>query len=144
MKQLIDIDSVRDAGAGDPVSDMLTRIRNATQALHDEVAMPTSNLRRNIARLLEREGYINSWREQDGQYTKVLILELRYTADRRAAISGLRRVSKPGRRVYMGSTELPRVLGGLGVSIVSTSRGVMTSKEAAGNGVGGEVLCSVW
>lgn len=145
MKQTVDIDNVRYTGqVSDPVSDMLSRIRNASNALHDEVALPSSKFLEQIARILEREGYIDGSRVEQGTYCKVLVVRLKYTQDRKPVITGLRRVSKPGRREYASSTRLPKVLGGLGIAVLSTSRGVMTSKEAAGHHVGGEVLCYVW
>jgi small subunit ribosomal protein S8 len=145
MKQTVDIDNVRYTGqVSDPVGDLLARIRNASQALHDELALPSSKLLVSVARLLKREGYIDDVRVEDGRYCKVLVLRLRYTADRKSVITGLKRVSKPGQRQYASHSRLPRVLGGLGIAILSTSRGVMTSKEAYGHGVGGEVLCHVW
>ncbi|MCW2950751.1 MAG: rpsH [Thermoleophilia bacterium] len=145
MKQTIDISEIRYKGqVNDTVGDMLTRIRNASRALKDEVAMPSSKLLENIARILKREGYIDDYSVEQGDYTKVLVVKLKYTHDRKQVITGIRRMSKPGRREYANSQRLPKVLGGLGVAILSTSRGVMTSKEAAGHKVGGEVLCYVW
>ncbi|MCW2972782.1 MAG: rpsH [Thermoleophilia bacterium] len=145
MKQTIDISEIRYKGqVNDTVGDMLTRIRNASRALKDEVAMPSSKLLENISRILKREGYIDDYSVEQGNYTKVLVVKLKYTHDRKQVITGIRRMSKPGRREYANSQRLPKVLGGLGVAILSTSRGVMTSKEAAGHKVGGEVLCYVW
>jgi len=145
MKQTIDISEIRYKGQiNDTVGDMLTRIRNASRALKDEVAMPSSKLLENISRILKREGYIDDYSVEQGNYTKVLVVKLKYTHDRKQVITGIRRMSKPGRREYANSQRLPKVLGGLGVAILSTSRGVMTSKEAAGHKVGGEVLCYVW
>jgi small subunit ribosomal protein S8 len=145
MKQTVDIDNVRYKGQiTDPVADMLTRIRNASQSLHDEVAIPSSKLLVAIARLLKREGYVEDFRTEQGRYCSVLVVRLKYTNDRKPVIIGLRRMSKPGRREYASHARLPKVLGGLGVAILTTSRGVMTSKEAAGHGIGGEVLCHVW
>ena len=145
MKQTIDITEIRYRGQiSDTVGDMLTRIRNASRALKDEVAMPSSKLLESIARILKREGYIEDYSVEQGNYTKVLVVKLKYTHDRKQVITGIRRMSKPGRREYANSQRLPKVLGGLGVAILSTSRGVMTSKEAAGHKVGGEVLCYVW
>ena len=123
---------------------MLTRIRNASRALKDEVAMPSSKLLEKIARILKREGYVDDYSVEQGDYCKVLVVKLKYTHDRKQVITGIRRMSKPGRREYAPSSRLPKVLGGLGVAIMSTSRGVMTSKEASGHNVGGEVLCYVW
>lgn len=145
MKQTIDISEIRYKGQiSDTVGDMLTRIRNASHALKDEVAVPSSKLLENVARILKREGYIDDYSVEQGSYTKVLVVKLKYTHDRKQVITGIRRMSKPGRREYAPSTRLPKVLGGLGVAIMSTSKGVMTSKEAAGHKVGGEVLCYVW
>ena len=145
MKQTLDIADVRYTGQmSDPLSDMLTRIRNGANAMHDEVAMPASKLLENVARILKREGYVEDYRVEQGNYTKVLIVRPRYTQDRKPVITGIKRMSKPGRREYASSDKLPRVLGGMGIAILTTSRGVMTSKEAAGHGVGGEVLAHVW
>ena len=129
----------------DPIADMLTRIRNANQALHDTVEMPASRLKAEIARLLEAEGYIQGFEVHDeGSGMPRLVVRLKYTRDRRRVISGLRRVSKPGRRVYADKDSLPRVLGGMGVAIVSTSQGLLTGQEARRRGIGGEVICTVW
>lgn len=145
MKQTVDIAEIRYTGqVSDPVADMLARVRNASRALHDEVAMPSSRLLVEIARLLKREGYIEDYRVEQGSYCKVLVIRLKYTVDRKPVITGLKRVSKPGQRIYAQRDKLPKVLGGLGVAIMSTSRGVITSKEASGHQVGGEVLCHVW
>ena len=145
MKQTIDISEIRYRGqVNDPVGDMLTRVRNASRALKDEVAMPSSKLLENVARILKREGYIDGYSVEQGTYCKVLVVKLKYTNDRKQVITGIRRMSKPGRREYVPSTRLPKVLGGLGIAVLSTSRGVMTSKEASGHNVGGEVLCYVW
>ena len=128
----------------DPIADMLTRIRNANTAFHDSVTMPYSNLKSRIAEILKAEGYITDWREEEAEVGKNLVIELKYTDDRERAISGVRRVSKPGLRVYAKSTNLPKVLGGLGVAILSTSSGLLTDKQATKKGVGGEVLAYVW
>lgn len=128
----------------DPIADMLTRIRNANGAFHDSVTMPYSNLKSRIAEILKAEGYIKDWREEEAEVGKNLIIELKYTQSRERAISGVRRISKPGLRVYAKSTNLPKVLGGLGVAILSTSSGLLTDKQAAKKGVGGEVLAYVW
>lgn len=145
MKQTIDISDVRYTGqVADTVGDLLTRIRNASRALKDEVAVPHSKMLEQISRILKREGYIDDYRVEQGNYCRVLVVRLKYTNDRKQVITGIRRMSKPGRREYAPSTRLPRVLGGLGVAILSTSRGIMTSKEASSHGVGGEVLCYVW
>ena len=145
MKQTIDIAEVRYTGqVNDTVGDFFSRIRNSSQSLHDEVAVPWSRLLEQIARIMVREGYLNDLRVEEGTYCKVLVVQLRYTQDRKPVITGIKRISKPGQRQYSSSTTLPRVLGGLGIAILTTSRGVMTSKEAAGHKVGGEVLAHVW
>ncbi|HUX05834.1 MAG TPA: 30S ribosomal protein S8 [Acidobacteriota bacterium] len=129
----------------DPIADMLTRIRNGVAARHDKVAMPASKIKQRIAEILLEEGYINGLERIAGGVQDNLQLKLKYHADSgESPIHGLQRVSRPGRRVYAGSDEIPAVLGGLGVSIVSTSRGVMTGKTAKASHVGGEVLCKVW
>jgi small subunit ribosomal protein S8 len=128
----------------DPIADMLTRIRNANLALHDDVVMPTSKVRREIARILLEEGYITEWREQSAQPVGQLVITLKYGQGRERVISGIKRVSKPGRRIYASKDRLPRVLGGLGTAIMSTSTGMVTASEAAKRGIGGEVLCFVW
>ena len=128
----------------DPVADMLTRIRNANKALHDRVEMPASKLKEEIARILAEEGYIRSYRVEEGPSYKVLVIELKYGRSRERVLTGLRRVSKPGRRIYAGKDRLPRVLGGMGTAILSTSRGVITSRTAEREGIGGEVICFVW
>ena len=129
----------------DPIADMLTRIRNANQVLHDTVEMPTSRLKAEIARLLEAEGYImgSDVHEEEGNKAR-LVVRLKYTRDRRRVISGIKRVSKPGRRVYADKDSIPKVLGGMGVAIVSTSQGLLSGQEARRRGVGGEVICTVW
>jgi small subunit ribosomal protein S8 len=123
---------------------MLTRIRNANKALHDRVEMPASKLKEEIARILAEEGYIRSYRVEEGASYKVLVIELKYGRSRERVLTGLRRVSKPGRRIYAGKDRLPRVLGGMGTAILSTSRGVITSRTAEREGIGGEVICFVW
>jgi small subunit ribosomal protein S8 len=128
----------------DPISDMLTRIRNATKAAHEDVLVPASKIKENIARILAEEGYVEGYDVVEDRSHPAIKIHLRYSGEREPAISGIRRVSKPGRRVYRGATELPRVLGGLGVAIVSTSRGVMTDKQARRDRVGGEVLAYIW
>lgn len=128
----------------DPIADMLTRLRNANSAYHDTVSMPYSKLKANIAEILTTEGYIAGWSAEDARVGKNLILELKYGADRQRALAGVKRVSKPGLRVYAKSTKLPKVLGGLGVAILSTSSGLLTDREAESKGVGGEVLAYVW
>ena len=129
----------------DPVADMLTRIRNANNAKHETVDVPASNMKKSIAQILLDEGYIKSFQVIDGDNTQGTIhITLKYNAGKEKVISGLRRVSKPGLRVYVGADELPRVLRGLGIAIVSTSKGVMTDKAARAAHVGGEVLAFVW
>ena len=128
----------------DPVADMLTRLRNANSAYHEDVSMPFSKLKSNIAEILKTEGYITGWSVEDAEVGKTLLLDLKFGPNRERSIAGLRRVSKPGLRVYAKSTNLPRVLGGLGVAILSTSSGLLTDKQAAKKGVGGEVLAYIW
>ena len=128
----------------DPVADMLTRIRNANTAKHESVDVPASNLKKAIAKILLDEGYIKSYEVVEDGTQGVIHIQLKYLAGKEKVISGLRRVSKPGLRVYAGADELPRVLKGLGIAIISTSRGVMTDKAARANHVGGEVLAFVW
>jgi small subunit ribosomal protein S8 len=130
----------------DPVADMLTRIRNANKALHDRVELPSSKLKEEIVRILEEEGYIRGYHvvEAGELPYKVLVVELKYGRSRERVLTGLKRISKPGRRIYAGKDRLPRVLGGMGTAILSTSRGVITSRTAAQEGVGGEVICFVW
>lgn len=128
----------------DPVADMLTRIRNASKARKDKVEIPASQLKREIARILDREGYIKRFEvERTGSFDNIVVY-LKYSPDREAVISGIKRISTPGLRVYARKDGMPRVLGGLGIAILSTSKGVMTEKEAKLHGVGGEVLCYVW
>ncbi|WP_274993156.1 30S ribosomal protein S8 [Promicromonospora iranensis] len=128
----------------DPIADMLTRLRNANSAHHDTVSMPSSKLKTHIAEILQAEGYIVGWSVEDAQVGKTLTLELKYGQNRERALAGVRRVSKPGLRVYRKSTDLPKVLGGLGVAILSTSSGLLTDRQAQAKGVGGEVLAYVW
>ncbi|HEY5285763.1 MAG TPA: 30S ribosomal protein S8 [Solirubrobacteraceae bacterium] len=131
----------------DPIADFLTRIRNAIHAAHETVDIPDSKLKAEIARILTEQGYIDSWAvvpAREGAAGQLIEIRLKYTDDRRSAISGLRRVSRPGRRTYVEATGIPKVLGGMGTSIVSTSRGVMTGHDARAAGVGGEVLAQVW
>jgi small subunit ribosomal protein S8 len=128
----------------DPIADMLTRLRNANAAYHDQVAMPHSKIKVNIAEILQREGYIAAYRTEAGDRGQTLVVELKYGPNRERSIAGLRRVSKPGLRVYAKSTNLPKVLGGLGVAIISTSTGLVTDRQAAKQNVGGEVLAYVW
>jgi small subunit ribosomal protein S8 len=130
----------------DPIADMLTRIRNANVAMHDSVRMPTSKLKESLAAILEREGYISGFATSADPKRPGGILEIqhKYTNDRARAIAGLRRVSKPGLRIYARADKLPRVLGGLGVAVLSTSQGLMTDRDARRQKIGGEVLCYVW
>ena len=128
----------------DPVADMLTRIRNANTAKHESVDVPASNLKKAIAKILLDEGYIKSYEVVEDGTQGVIRIQLKYLAGKEKVISGLRRVSKPGLPVYAGADELPRVLKGLGIAIISTSKGVMTDKAARANHVGGEVLAFVW
>jgi len=131
----------------DPIADMLTRVRNANVAMHDTVTMPSSKLKEALAKILQQEGYIAGFSVSDNTTKgpgKTLEIELKYSAERSRTISGIKRVSKPGLRVYSAADRLPRVLGGLGVAVLSTSQGLMTDKEARKRHVGGEVLCFVW
>ena len=131
----------------DPIADMLTRLRNANQAYHDRVAMPYSRIKANVAEVLKAEGYIAAWavaEPQEGAVGKNLVIDLKFGPNRERSLSGIRRVSKPGLRVYAKSVEMPRVLGGLGVAIISTSQGLLTDRQARKRGVGGEVLAYVW
>jgi small subunit ribosomal protein S8 len=130
----------------DPIADTLTRIRNACVARHPQVAMPTSKMREAIARILKEEGFINDYEILPGKITSTLLVYLKYTRERhpRPVIAGLQRVSRPGRRTYCNKQDIPRVRSGLGVAILSTSKGVMTGEQARREGVGGEVLCYLW
>ena len=128
----------------DPIADMLSRVRNANNAHNDTVSMPSSKLKVNIATILKQEGYIADFTVEDARVGKTLTIELKYGPSRERSISGIRRVSKPGLRIYAKSTNLPRVLGGLGVAIISTSQGLLTDRQATEKGVGGEVLAYVW
>ncbi len=131
----------------DPIADMLTRLRNANQAYHDRVTMPYSKIKANIAEVLKSEGYVSTWvvEEPTAEVVgKTLVVELKYGPNRERSLAGIRRVSKPGLRVYAKAPELPRVLGGLGVAIISTSQGLLTDRQARKRGVGGEVLAYVW
>jgi small subunit ribosomal protein S8 len=130
----------------DPIADMLTRIRNANTAFHDDVIMPSSKLKEALARILEREGYIIGFEvEKDASRPgRQLKISMKYTQDRKRTISGIRRISKPGLRVYSNAQAVPRVLGGMGISILSTNQGLMTDREARERRVGGEILCQVW
>ena len=128
----------------DPIADMLTRVRNANSAHHDDVSMPFSKLKSHIAEILQAEGYIAGWKVEDAEVGKTLTIDLKYGPNRERSIVGIKRVSKPGLRVYAKSTEIPKVFGGLGVAILSTSSGLLTDREASKKGVGGEVLAYVW
>jgi small subunit ribosomal protein S8 len=131
----------------DPIADFLTRIRNAIHAAHETADIPASKLKAELARILTEQGYIDSWSvapAPDGAAGQVIQIRLKYTDDRRSAISGLRRVSRPGRRTYVDARTIPKVQGGMGTSIISTSHGVMTGHDARAAGVGGEVLAQVW
>jgi small subunit ribosomal protein S8 len=131
----------------DPIADMLTRLRNANQAYHDDASMPYSKLKAGIAEILQQEGYIAGWRveePEEGAVGKTLVVQLRFGPHRERSIAGIRRVSKPGLRVYAKSTGLPRVLGGLGIAIISTSQGLLTDRQAGKRRVGGEVVAYVW
>jgi small subunit ribosomal protein S8 len=130
----------------DPIADMLTRVRNANLAMHDNVAMPSSKLKVALASVLEREGYIAGFATSttEGRTGELLEIRLKYSSDRARALSGIKRISKPGLRIYARADRLPRVLGGLGVAVLSTSRGLMTDRDARQARVGGEVLCYVW
>jgi len=128
----------------DPIADMLTRIRNALVARHESIEVPASNMKKAIAQILLKEGYVKSVDIiSDGNFSKIKIV-LKYSADKESVISGLKRISRPGLRIYARKDEVPKVLGGLGIEIISTSKGVMTDKEARGLGVGGEVLAYIW
>ena len=128
----------------DPIADMLSRLRNANSAYHDSVTMPHSKIKAGIAQILKQEGYIGDWHVEEARVGQSLVLDLKYGPSRERSIAGLRRVSKPGLRVYAKSTALPKVLGGLGIAILSTSSGLLTDRQAAQKGVGGEVLAYVW
>jgi small subunit ribosomal protein S8 len=131
----------------DPIADMLTRLRNANQAYHDDVSMPFSKLKSGVAEILQQEGYITSWKvEEPSEDTvgKSLVMTLKYGPNRERSIAGVRRISKPGLRVYAKATSMPSVLGGLGIAIISTSQGLLTDRQAKQKRVGGEVLAYVW
>ena len=128
----------------DPIADMLTRLRNASSAYHESVSMPYSKMKAASANILQTEGYIKDYEVEEARVGKTLTLNLKYGAKRERAISGVKRVSKPGLRVYAKSTKLPKVLGGLGVAIISSSSGMLTDREAADKGVGGEVIAYIW
>jgi len=128
----------------DPIADMLTRVRNANSAYHDQVTMPHSKMKAGIAQILKEQGYIAGWTVQEATVGQALVIDLKYGPNRERSIAGVRRVSKPGLRVYAKSTSLPKVLGGLGIAIISTSTGLLTDRQCAKKGVGGEVLAYVW
>jgi small subunit ribosomal protein S8 len=130
----------------DPIADMLTRIRNANIAMHDDVRMPSSKLKEALAAILQREGYIESFAVADdpNRPGRIMTIQMKYSPERARTISGLRRISKPGLRIYIKADKVPRVLGGLGVAVLSTSKGLMTDREARRAGIGGEILCFVW
>jgi small subunit ribosomal protein S8 len=130
--------------SSDPIADMLTRVRNALSAKHQKVDVPASKLKMEIARILKEEGYIINFKLAEDGTQKSIRLYLKYTPSNEPAIASIQRVSRPGCRVYVGSTDIPRVLGGLGVNILTTPRGVMTGRDARKEGVGGELLCQVW
>ncbi|MGI8828645.1 MAG: 30S ribosomal protein S8 [Candidatus Limnocylindria bacterium] len=128
----------------DPIADMLTRIRNASAARHKELSLPSSRVKREIARILNEQGFIDAYETLPGDVQETLTLRLKYVEGRTPVVTGLKRISKPGLRVYARKTEIPRVLGGLGLAILSTSHGIMTGNEARKQNLGGEVLCYVW
>jgi small subunit ribosomal protein S8 len=128
----------------DPIADMLTRIRNANRAMHERAEIPTSRMKEEIARLLKEEGYITDFHVEKGDSFDMLVVELKYGSNRERVLTDLKRVSKPGRRIYARKDRLPRVLGGMGTAIMSTSRGLVTSRTAEQEGIGGEVICFVW
>jgi small subunit ribosomal protein S8 len=128
----------------DPIADMLTRIRNANKALHEEARMPSSKMKAEIAKLLKEEGYIKDYRVESGDSFDILVVELKYGRSRERILTDVKRISKPGRRVYARKDRLPRVLGGMGTAILSTSTGLVTSRVAEKEGIGGEVVCFVW
>jgi small subunit ribosomal protein S8 len=128
----------------DPIADMLSRIRNANRAMHESVSMPTSRMKEKIARLLAEEGYVKGYRVESGEPYSTLVIELKFGKNRERVLTNLKRVSRPGRRVYASKDRLPRVLGGLGTAILSTSSGLLTSRQCAEKGVGGEVIAFVW
>jgi small subunit ribosomal protein S8 len=128
----------------DPIADMLSRIRNANKAMHERAVMPTSRMKEEIARILKEEGYIRDYRVEKGESFDSLVIDLKFGRNRERVITDLKRVSRPGRRVYARKDRLPRVLGGMGTAILSTSGGLITSRTAEQRGVGGEVVCFVW
>lgn len=128
----------------DPIADMLTRVRNASSARHSTVEIPASRMKGEIARLMTEQGYIEGYETKHGEHGEVIVVALKYGKNRERVISGIKRVSKPGRRIYAKKESLPKVLGGLGTAIISTSRGLVTSAEAQKLGLGGEVICFIW
>ena len=128
----------------DPVADLLTRLRNANSAFHETVSLPNSKLKAHIAEILKKEGYITAWKVEDARVGQTLTIDLKYGPNRERSLAGIRRVSKPGLRVYAKAQEMPRVLGGLGIAIISTSHGLLTDRQARKRNVGGEVLAWVW
>jgi small subunit ribosomal protein S8 len=130
--------------ATDPIADFLTRVRNGLQADHDDVVMPSSGLKAEMARILTEQGYVENWAVEPGRVGQNLRVTLKYTENRKPVIMGMERVSKPGRRRYVGSADVPKVQGGMGTTIISTSRGVMTGHDARRTGVGGELVAKVW
>lgn len=128
----------------DPLADMFTRIRNANQVYHEEVTIPASRIKVEVAKILAQEGYIDGYKLEKDKPQDRIKIKLRYASDRRRVITGIRRISKPGLRVYANKDSVPKVLGGLGVAMLSTSRGVLTDKQARKEGVGGEVICYIW
>ncbi len=128
----------------DPIADMLSRVRNGSQAYHDSVAMPHSKLKEGVAKILTEQGYVGGYRVEEAPVGQSLVVDLKYGPSRERAIAGLRRVSKPGLRVYAKSNNMPKVLGGLGIAIISTSQGLLTDRQASQKGVGGEVLAYAW
>jgi small subunit ribosomal protein S8 len=128
----------------DPIADMLTRVRNASSARHSQVEIPSSKMKIEIARIMSEQGYVAKYELKAGEHGDVIVIDLKYGKNRERVISGIKRVSKPGRRIYARKDTLPKVLGGLGTAIISTSRGLLTSAEAGKLGVGGEVICFIW
>ena len=128
----------------DPIADMLTRIRNASSVMHSSVDIPASNLKRDLARILKEEGYISDYEYKEDSKQGIIRIHLKYGANKEKIISGIKRISKPGLRVYAKKDEVPKVLGGLGIAVISTSKGIMTDKQARSAGVGGEVLAYIW
>jgi len=128
----------------DPIADMVTRVRNASAARHSQVEIPSSKMKLEIARIMTEQGYVARYELKAGEHGDVIVIDLKYGKNRERVISGIKRVSKPGRRIYARKDTLPKVLGGLGTAIISTSRGLLTSAEAGKLGVGGEVICFIW